>query len=184
MSASPTMRRAERLMSEADTLQMLEKGFCGRIAVMGEDGYPYCVPLLYIWQGEEIWLHTARAQGHLRRSTEAQQRVCFEIDEPEQVYPYGRFECDTGLGYRSVIVFGQIRVVEDANSKQQFFAALMQKYGNPEWPERPRNFFPRLDQISLYAIAVDRMTGKHSPLPEVSRQWPALDRTATPNAKP
>jgi hypothetical protein len=73
--------------------------------------------------------------------------------------------------------------VEETEAKQQFFDALMQKYAKTEW-ERPKGYFPRLDQITLYAIEVERMTGKEGPLPEVSRQWPSLDRTKTPNARP
>ena len=184
MSAPPRMRRGDRLMPEADTLAMLEQGFSGRLSVIGEDGYPYCVPMLYLWLEGEVWLHSTRARGHLRSSIDAEPRVCFEIDAPEEVFAYGRFECDTGLAYCSVILFGRIRVVEELAAKQRFFEALMRKYAKGKWPERPRDFFPRIDQISLYAITAQRMTGKRTPLPEVSNQWPAADRTMTPDADP
>jgi hypothetical protein len=59
----------------------------------------------------------------------------------------------------------------------------MEKYGKPN-SIRPRNFFPRLDAITVYAITVERMTGKERTLPELSEQWPAKDRTMTPNAQP
>jgi len=171
-------------MPEADVLALLERGFSGRIAVVGADGYPYCVPMLYIWREGELWLHGTLTRGHLRGSIEAEPRVCFEVDEPDRVYAYGRFECDTGLAYRSVILFGKARVVEDRAAKQRFFEALMRKYAMGRWQERPRDFFPRMDHIVLYAVTVEQMTGKHSALPDVSAQWPALDRTMTPNAQP
>jgi len=41
------------------------------------------------------------------------------------VFDYGRFECDSGLAYQSVILFGKIRVVEDKAAKQRFCEALM-----------------------------------------------------------
>ena len=63
-----------------------------------------------------------------------------------KVFDYGRFECDTGLAYRSAIAYGRIR-------KSRFFDALLAKYGT-----------------GVYAIAVE--------------QWPALDRTKSPNARP
>ena len=34
----------------------------------------------------------------------------------------------------------------------------------------------------VYAIAVERMTGKETPLPAVSQQWPARDNTKSPDA--
>src|SRR5690606_9478890 len=103
--------------------------------------------------------------------------------EPGQVFPYGRFECDSTLSYASVILFGRIRVVEDRAAKQRFCEALIAKYGKPDW-DRPKGFFPRLDLITIYAIAIERLTAKHIPLPAIAEQWPAKDRTKTPDAKP
>ena len=69
---------------------------------MSEDGFPYCIPLLYLWMDGELYLHTTSARGHLRANIERDPRVCFEMDAPEGVFDYGRFECDSGLAYRSV----------------------------------------------------------------------------------
>jgi uncharacterized protein len=183
MSTQPQMRRTDKIVSQAQTLETLQRGFCGRLATIGEDGYPYCVPMLYVWLNGEVCLHNAKTRGHLRASVDHESRVCFEVDEPGEVFAYGRFECDTSVAFRSVILFGKIRVVDETEAKQKFFEALMQKYAKTEW-ERPKSFFPRLDQITLYAIAVERMTGKEGALPEISMQWPSLDRTKTPNARP
>ena len=181
--SSPQLRRADRAMSEQRAYEMLERGFSGQLATIGADGYPYCIPLLYIWMDGEIYLHTSSARGHLRANVEREPRICFEIDEPDQVFDYGRFECDSGLAYRSVILFGKIRIAEETATKQRFCERLMEKYGKPN-STRPRNFFPRLDVISVYAMSVERMTGKHQLLPELSEKWPAKDRTKTPNARP
>jgi hypothetical protein len=59
----------------------------------------------------------------------------------------------------------------------------MAKYGKPD-TGRPKGFFPRLDIITVYAISVERMTGKEMAFPALSEQWPAKDRTKTPNARP
>ena len=45
---------------------MLERAFSGRLATVGEDGYPYCIPLLYIWMDGELYVHTRSARGHFR----------------------------------------------------------------------------------------------------------------------
>ena len=68
----------------------------------------------------EVYVHTSSARGHFRANVEREPRVCFEIDAPEQVFDYGRFECDSGLAYQSVILFGRIRVIEDPAAKQRF----------------------------------------------------------------
>jgi hypothetical protein len=73
--------------------------------------------------------------------------------------------------------------VADRSVKQQFFEALMEKYGTPD-RDRPKGFFLRIDQVTVYVMTIGRMTGKELALPEVSRRWPAVDRTASPDAQP
>jgi len=179
--SSPQIRRADRAMSDERMLDTLARGYSGRLATVSEDGFPYCIPLLYLWIDGEVYLHTTGARGHLRANIERDPRVCFEIDEQEGAFDYGRFECDSGLAYRSLCLFGRIRIVDDRVVKQRFCEALMEKYGKPD-TKRPKGFFPRLDAITVYAIAVERMTGKEHPLPPLSEQWPAKDRTKTPHA--
>src|SRR5215471_4179866 len=110
MSAPPGMRRAEKLMPDERTRAVLETGFCGRLAVIGSDGYPYCVPLLYVLMEGVLYVHNARATGHLKGAIEQNPRVCFEMDEPGEIFAYGRFECDTSVAFKSVILFGRARI--------------------------------------------------------------------------
>jgi hypothetical protein len=98
-----------------------------------------------------------------------------------EVFAYGRFD-DSTVAYRSVIAFGRIRVVEDLATRRLFCEGLMAKYANKDW-ERPKGFYPRIEQITIYAIAIERISGKETPLPKVSEQWPAVDRTKSPNAR-
>lgn len=183
MSGLPQVRRADKLMSEARAREVLERGFCGRLATVGEDGWPYCVPLLYVCMEGSLFVHNTSARGHLRANVDHEPRVCFEVDETGEVFPYGRFECDSTVAYASVLAFGRIRVVEELASRQRFFDALMAKYAKGKW-ERPKGFYPRIDQITLYAIAIERLSGKETPLPEAAKRWPAVDNTKSPNARP
>ena len=183
MSLAPTVRRADKLMPDERTRELVEHGYCGRLATVGEDGWPYVVPLLYVTIDGEIWVHNTRARGHLRENVDHETRVCFEVDEAGEIFPYGRFECDTTIAYRSVVAFGRIRIVDDEARKRAFFDAFMAKYSNASW-DRAKRFYPRLAEVTVYAIAIDRMSGKETPLPAISEQWPAVDRTKTPNAVP
>src|SRR5439155_1407446 len=68
--SSPQLRRADRAMSAQQASAMLERGFSGRLATVGADGYPYCIPLLYIRMEGGIYVHTGSARGHLRANVE------------------------------------------------------------------------------------------------------------------
>jgi uncharacterized protein len=179
MSNAPQLRRVDKQMPQERLRELLQHGTVGRLATVGPDGWPYVVPLLYVLEDTEIWVHNTRIQGHLRANVEHEERVCFEVDEPGRVFPYGRYECDTSLAYRSAVVFGRIRIIEERAQKQAFFEAFMTKYADSRW-DRPKSLFPRLDQVTVYALRIERMTGKETPLPAAENQWPALDRTKSP----
>ena len=181
--SSPQLRRQDRMLPEAEARTLIERAYCGRVATVGTDGWPYVVPMLHVLSGETIALHNAAARGHFRLNVERDARACFEVDEPLKVFDYGRFECDSGLAYRSAIAFGHIRIVDERAAKMRFFDEFLAKYGTGV-PGRPKSFYPRLDEVTVYELAVERITGKHCPLPPVAEQWPAVDRTKTPNAKP
>jgi uncharacterized protein len=183
MSNAPQLRRADKLISDEQARAFVAHGYSGRLATVGSDGWPYIIPLLYIWMNDEIWVHNTRARGHFRANIDQEPRVCFELDEPGEVFPYGRFECDTSVAYRSVVAFGRIRIIDARQLKAAFFDALMAKYAEPDWV-RPKSFYPRLDQVTVYAIAIERMTGKETPLPSAQNRWPAVDNTKSPDAVP
>ena len=181
MSDAPQLRRTDKLMPEARAREILLRAYSGRLATVGSDGWPYIIPLLHVCIDDEIWVHNTRVRGHLRANVEHDERVCFEVDVPGEVFAYGRFECDTSVAYQSVVAFGRIRVVEEEARKAAFFEALMRKYGEPT-DGRPKGFYPRLSAVTVYAIAVDRLTGKETPLPSPAERWPAADHTKSPGA--
>jgi nitroimidazol reductase NimA-like FMN-containing flavoprotein (pyridoxamine 5'-phosphate oxidase superfamily) len=181
MSSPSQVRRTDKLMPDDKLGELLSSSYCGRLATVGADGSPYICPLLYVWMQGQVWLHNTSALGHLQTNVRHEPRVCFEIDTPGHVFPYGRFQCDTSVEYQSVVVFGRISIVEDSARKTAFFDALMAKYYNED-PTRPKGFYPRLDDVVVYMLTVERKTGKQTPLPATGAQWPAADYTKSPNA--
>lgn len=181
MSSAPPVRRTDKLMSDEDTRRLLARGHCARVATVGADGAPYVTPLLYVWMDGEILMHNSAAHGHFRANVDAGSRVCLVVDEPGEVFDYGRFECDVSIAHASVVVHGRIRVVDDRARKQGFCDALMAKYHGRD-VGRPKGYYPRLDHITVYAVTPARITGKETKLPAVADQWPARDNTKTPDA--
>jgi nitroimidazol reductase NimA-like FMN-containing flavoprotein (pyridoxamine 5'-phosphate oxidase superfamily) len=163
--------------------ELLTHGFCGRLATCGADGWPYVLPLLYVYRPGEIWMHNTSAPGHLRSNLAHDSRGCFEVDEPGAVFPYGRFECDTSVAYRSVIAFGRVSILQERAAKQAFFEWFMAKYADRDWPKRSPGFFPRLDAVTVYSLAIERVSGKSAALPAVASRWPALDRSKSPQVR-
>ncbi|HUX74748.1 MAG TPA: pyridoxamine 5'-phosphate oxidase family protein [Steroidobacteraceae bacterium] len=170
------LRRADKIMSTAELDALLGAAFCGRTATVDKDGYPYVMPNLFIWQRGQVYLHTTLHAGHFLDNVRHADRVCFEVDEPGEVFPYGEFECDTTISYRSAVIFGRIRIVEEEPEKIAFFAALMAKYAPADSWGRKRGSFPRVAATIVYAITPESMTGKQGVLPAPAARWPMRTR--------
>jgi nitroimidazol reductase NimA-like FMN-containing flavoprotein (pyridoxamine 5'-phosphate oxidase superfamily) len=176
------LRRKDKEMPASEARTMLARARLAHFATIGPSGEPYVVPNLFIYADGAIYLHTASA-GHFCRNIEHSARVCVEIAEIGEIYPYGEFECDTSASYASVVVFGRVNIVDSAEGKAQFFDRFLAKYADPSW-DRPKGFYPRLDEVKVYRVAIERITGKKGPLPGPQQQWPAVNMTKSPDAKP
>jgi hypothetical protein len=49
MSQAPQLRRTDKAMIDERVEDVIRRGACGRLATVAADGWPYVVPLLYIW---------------------------------------------------------------------------------------------------------------------------------------
>ena len=150
MSSPPQVRRTDRVMTDARVREVLAQGSADVSPPSATTGFPTAFRCFTSPSAMRSCVHNTAARGHLRRNVEHAGKVCFEIDQPGEVFDYGRFECNSSVAYCSVIVFGEIRIVDDRAAKQRFCDALMAKYGKPD-NNRPKGFYPRLDLITVYA---------------------------------
>ena len=176
------VRRKDKEMSRAEAEAFLGRVALGHIGSVDAAGQPYVIPNLFVYESGKVYIHTSAA-GHFQSNIERNPRVSFEAAEMGTIYPYGEFECDTTVSYASVVAFATVTIESDPAAKARFFDRFMAKYGDPKWV-RPKSFYPRLDQVTVYRLDLERVTGKKGPLPAVSDQWPAKNFTKSPGAKP
>ena len=60
---SRSMRRARLALDERECEEILKRGEYGVLAVQGDEGYPYAVPLNYVFVDGAIYFHSAK-EGH------------------------------------------------------------------------------------------------------------------------
>ena len=178
------VRQPKEALSGDDVDRLLTGAFCGRTATVGEDGYPYISPNLFVWRGSQVYLHTPRHKGHFLANVRHSDKVSFEVDETGEIFPYGHVECDTSVSYKSVIIFGRIRTIENEDEKRGFFSAFLAKYAPKHSWGREIGSFPRLAGPIVYAITPEMITGKCSGLPAVSERWPSQNNTLSPGWMP
>ena len=57
------MRRKKQILTPEKSIEILKKGTSGVLALSGDDGYPYAVPLSYVYENSMLYFHGAK-EGH------------------------------------------------------------------------------------------------------------------------
>ena len=150
------MRRKKQLMSKESTEEILTNGVTGILAVLGDEEYPYSVPVNYIYENGKIYFHCAK-KGHKLDAIKKHDKVSFCVIDQEQIVP----EKFTTY-YRSVIAFGKAAVVRDDAEKLRVIRLLNTKYvpGSDEAGEKAikRGW----NALRIVQIEVEHLTGKEA----------------------
>jgi nitroimidazol reductase NimA-like FMN-containing flavoprotein (pyridoxamine 5'-phosphate oxidase superfamily) len=155
------MHRVKRLMQDDDARTFLQQQKVAHAATVDAAGWPYVIPLIYIYEGgEHLYVHTGDYGGHFQRNIESQPRMCIEVAAMGPVHRGRPFACNSALVYTSVIVFGTVRILSDSSRKAWFFDRVLEKYGESDWTFEPG--YPHLHRIELYEQQIELITGKHS----------------------
>ena len=90
-------------------MEVLKSETRGVLSVIGDEGYPYCMPMNH-WYNEEdgkIYFHCGKF-GHRLDALKVNDKVCFTA------YDQGyKEDGDWAYNVKSVIVFGRMKVLDD-----------------------------------------------------------------------
>ena len=149
------MRRKKQQLPAGEAAAILETGTTGVLAVHGDDGYPYTVPLNYVALDGRLYFHSAKS-GHKLDAIARDGKASFCVIGQDELAP----ALYTTL-FRSVVVFGRLGVVEDPAELRASIEALADKY-SPEEPTEKRDaeierFY---DALCMIALEPEHITGK------------------------
>ena len=154
MTNRAAMRRKEKLMNSEETIAILEKGEYGHLATVGQDGYPYSVPLNYVYSEGSIYFHSAKT-GHKVDNMRLSDKASFTVVGNYQVFPE-RFDTE----YDSVVVFGKVSEVITEEEVKKGLWLLVDKY-SANHQEKGKEYIEKAwDKLSLFRLVIEEMTGK------------------------
>lgn len=148
------MRKKKQLLSEAESIDILESCTSGVLAVSGDDGYPYAVPLSYAYRDGKIYFHFA-TEGHKLDAIKHNDKVSFCVVKTDDVVQ----ETFT-THYLSVIVFGQARLLTEDREKRYALECLVEKYSPDFIKEGQLSIDRNWDRFCAGELHIEHMTGK------------------------
>lgn len=151
------MRRCKQALSEAESIEILKRGTSGVLAVAGDEGYPYAVPLSYVYWDHKIYFHTAKA-GHKIDAIRNCDKVSFCVIDQDQVVPEKFTTC-----FRSAIAFGRARIIEEDGEKRQTLMKLARRYCPDETEEAlNQEMDSSLNNMFMVEITIEHLSGKEA----------------------
>ena len=149
------MRRFKQQISEAECIRILKEQPRGVLSLIGDDGYPYGIPLDH-WYCEEdgkLYFHGAK-EGHKIDAIASCDKVSYCVMDEGF-----RKEGEWALNINSVIVFGRISLVTDPEKAKIICTNITRKFTDDEayLAHELEHAFPRVQCLEL---TPEHMTGK------------------------
>ncbi|MBQ7751316.1 MAG: pyridoxamine 5'-phosphate oxidase family protein [Bacteroidales bacterium] len=147
------MRRFKQQLPEEECVEILQKAYRGFLSVIGDGGYPYSVPINFLYKEGKLFFHCA-VDGHKLDAIRVDDKACFTvIDEPQ------REPGDWWYHVRSVICFGRVHVLEDDDEKDSRLRQLGAKYF-PDGYDMEADMQRNAPRAQVLVFSIEHMTGK------------------------
>ena len=141
------MKHANQQLSNEEAIAILQRGKSGVLALHGDNGYPYAVPISYVYHEGKIILHGALARDN---------HVSFCVVDLNDIVPQ-----EFTTYFRSAMVFGTVRTVTDPAEKQAALEAVGHKY-SPNQNDLLPYIGKHFDYVKVMVLEIDHLTAKES----------------------
>ncbi|MBE6816695.1 MAG: pyridoxamine 5'-phosphate oxidase family protein [Ruminococcaceae bacterium] len=149
------MRRFAQQMTDAECIDVLKNETRGVLSVIGDDGYPYGIPLnhYYCEADGKLYFHGAK-EGHKLDAIARCDKVCYTV------YDKGwRKDGEWALNVRSVVIFGRMKKVESEEKTIEICTALCRKFTDDE-AYLAHELKTALPRVLCLELTPEHMTGK------------------------
>lgn len=149
------MRRYKQLISDEECKEVLRSEPRGVLSVIGDEGYPYGIPMDH-WYSEtdgKLYFHCAR-EGHKLDAIRTCDKVSYCVMDKGF-----RKDGEWALNIRSVVIFGRIKIVDDEEKRIEIGINLCRKFTEDESyiEHEVKNALPRALCLEL---TPEHITGK------------------------
>lgn len=149
------MRRFKQALTENECIEIFNNNTNGVLALSGDEGYPYAVPLSYVYYDGSIYFHSA-SEGHKIDSIKRNDKASFCVIAEDNIVP----EKFTTY-FKSVIAFGRVELIEDEKEKTNTLMLLAKKYSPEESQESTKKEIDgSLKRVKILKFNIEHLSGK------------------------
>lgn len=149
------IRKKKNEISTEDAKELLRTSRRGILAVNGDEGYPYAIPINYFYDetSEKIFFHGSRV-GHKVDALKVCDKICFTVTGPETVK-----EEVWAPFVKSAVVFGRCRPIEDTEYALKMLRQFTMKY-YPDEQTMEEEIDRSAVAVQMFEITIEHISGK------------------------
>ncbi|MDD3027293.1 MAG: pyridoxamine 5'-phosphate oxidase family protein [Erysipelotrichaceae bacterium] len=150
------MRRFKQKLNVTECEEILKRNTSGTLALLGDGGYPYAVPLSYVYVSGKIFFHCAKA-GHKIDAIKNYDKASFCIIDKDKIVPE-----EYTTYFRSVIAFGKIRIIADTLELEAALNILAKKYSPDQVEGRQKEIEQQISRVAMIELRIEHLSGKEA----------------------
>jgi len=148
------LRRLDRALTEPEAWEILARAEWGVLSTLGEDGWPYGVPLNHVVVDGRIYAHCAKV-GHKLENLAAESKVSYCAVTHAEVVP-----AELATNYESAVLFGRAVIVGDEAEKRRALEALLARFAPQHPAEGAEAMGKDFARTAVLRITPERVTAK------------------------
>jgi len=148
------MRRRDRELTVPEAWELLRRAEWGVLSTLGEDGWPYGVPVNHVVVEGRIYIHCAQA-GHKVENLAFESKVSYCAVANAEVQP-----AELATNFESAVVFGRAELVTEDIEKRQALEALLKRFAPQHPAEGAEAMRKEFGRTAVLRITPEHLTAK------------------------
>lgn len=148
------MRRSRQELSREESIRILKEGTSGVLALHGDDGYPYAVPISYAYDDGKLYFHGAKS-GHKLDAVRSYPKASFCVIAQDKVVPE-----EYTTYFKSVIVFGRMRILEEAEMQVAAKKLSIKYHPHDTEQNRVHTIKEAWQRLCMMELLIEYISGK------------------------
>lgn len=125
-------RMKNHQLTKEQVEDLLERSQDCVLATQGSDGFPYAIPMNFVYYNDEIYMH-GLPKGQKIDNIKLNSKVCVEVHEMlgllyEDIDVACDVACDVNVKYNSAIILGYASLLTDIGAKREILNRVVNKY--------------------------------------------------------
>lgn len=150
------MRRIRQQLSEKETLNILESATSGVPCLLGDEGYPYGVPISHVYHDRHLYFHTA-LRGHKVDAIRKYYKASFTVITKDDIHP-----AEFTTYFTSVICFGRVRIIDDPDEKMAATRLLGHRFFKDDEEGLDKEIKKSHQAMHMIDFTIEHITGKEA----------------------